>query len=90
MSEQRTGRVRLRVCTDRIRVLSRRVFYEIAMQNDGFLFLFFSSIIRDHMSNKMYYVTGPIVDIFHGTAFVAMRSILSKLVPANELGKLLL
>lgn len=60
------------------------------MQNDGFLFLFFSSIIRDHMSNKMYYVTGPIVDIFHGTAFVAMRSILSKLVPANELGKLLL
>ncbi|XP_025410659.1 uncharacterized protein LOC112683722 isoform X2 [Sipha flava] len=36
----------------------------------------------------VFYV-GPIVDIFHGTAFVAMRSILSKLVPANELGQVL-
>jgi len=30
--------------------------------------------------------TGPIVDILHGTAFVAMRSLLSKLVSPNELG----
>jgi len=31
-------------------------------------------------------ISGPIVDIFHGTALVAFRAILSKLVPANQLG----
>ncbi|VVC34721.1 Hypothetical protein CINCED_3A007627 [Cinara cedri] len=37
----------------------------------------------------MVFYIGPLVDIFHGTAFVAMRSMLSKLVPANELGQVL-
>jgi len=32
-------------------------------------------------------ISGPIVDIFHGTTLVAFRSILSKLVPANQLGR---
>jgi len=35
---------------------------------------------------NLYFILGPIVDIFHGTALVAFRSILSKLVPANQLG----
>ncbi|KAI4458410.1 MFS transporter [Holotrichia oblita] len=32
-------------------------------------------------------LTGSIVEIFNGTSFIAMRSIASKLVPTEELGK---
>lgn len=33
--------------------------------------------------------SAPLVDIVNGTSFIAMRSIVSKLVPTDELGKLL-
>lgn len=33
-------------------------------------------------------VVAPLVDIVNGTSFIAMRSIASKLVPPEELGKL--
>lgn len=32
-------------------------------------------------------LTAPLVDIVNGTSFIAMRSIISKLVPPDELGK---
>lgn len=38
---------------------------------------------------EFLFYLGPIVDIFHGTSLVAFRSILSKLVPANQLGQAL-
>lgn len=31
-------------------------------------------------------ITAPLVDIVNGTSFIAMRSIISKLVPPDELG----
>lgn len=34
------------------------------------------------------YFSGAIVEILNGTSFIAMRSIASKLVPTDELGKL--
>lgn len=36
-------------------------------------------------SNKNYFL-GAIAEIFNGTSFIAMRSIVSKLVPPDELG----
>ncbi|XP_050443435.1 proton-coupled folate transporter-like [Adelges cooleyi] len=39
--------------------------------------------------NQYIFYLAPLVDIFHGTSLIAIRSILSKLVPANELGKVL-
>jgi len=30
--------------------------------------------------------TAPLVEIINGTSFIAMRSIISKLVPSDELG----
>lgn len=42
------------------------------------------------MQTRNIYVflfTGPLVEIINGTSFIAMRSIISKLVPSNELGK---
>lgn len=36
----------------------------------------------------MYFIiSAPIADILNGTSFIAMRSIASKLVPPEELGK---
>lgn len=32
---------------------------------------------------------GPIIETFNGTSFIAMRSIASKLVASDELGKLI-
>lgn len=31
--------------------------------------------------------TAPLVEIINGTSFIAMRSIISKLVPSDELGR---
>jgi len=36
---------------------------------------------------KQFSLTAPIVEILNGTSFIAMRSIASKLVPSDELGK---
>lgn len=38
-------------------------------------------------SPTVFYI-GAIVELFNGTSFIAMRTIISKLVPANELGKI--
>lgn len=38
---------------------------------------------------EFVFYLGPIVDILHSTAYVAMKSMLSKLVSANELGQVL-
>lgn len=37
--------------------------------------------------NRFYRTTAPIVEILNGTSFIAMRSIASKLVSSDELGK---
>lgn len=39
------------------------------------------------LSSKTVLSTAPIVEILNGTSFIAMRSIASKLVPPEELGK---
>lgn len=38
---------------------------------------------------EFIFYLGPIVDVLHSTAYVAMKSMLSKLVSANELGQVL-
>lgn len=37
---------------------------------------------------KIAIFVGAIVEMLNGTSFIAMRSIMSKLVPADELGKI--
>ncbi|CAI6366572.1 unnamed protein product [Macrosiphum euphorbiae] len=48
-----------------------------------------ASFVYAYAPTEFLFYLGPIVDIFHGTALVAFRSILSKLVPANQLGQAL-
>jgi len=46
--------------------------------------------IKLHKTNTLDNIdimfTAPLVDIVNGTSFIAMRSIISKLVPPDELG----
>lgn len=46
----------------------------------------FNASIVSSTSNKII-VTAPLVEIFSGTSFTAMRSIATKLVDKDELGK---
>ncbi|XP_025205980.1 uncharacterized protein LOC112602231 [Melanaphis sacchari] len=48
-----------------------------------------ASFVYAFAPTEFLFYLGPIVDIFHGTALVAFRAILSKLVPANQLGQAL-
>lgn len=36
-----------------------------------------------------YFVSAPLIEIFSGTSFIAMRSMVSKLVDRDELGKII-
>lgn len=38
--------------------------------------------------NPYYYYAGAVAEMFNGTSFIAMRAIVSKLVPAEELGQI--
>jgi len=48
-----------------------------------------ASFVYAFAPTEFLFYLGPIVDIFHGTSLVAFRAILSKLVPANQLGQAL-
>ncbi|KAE9541328.1 hypothetical protein AGLY_004573 [Aphis glycines] len=48
-----------------------------------------ASFVYAFAPTEFLFYLGPIVDLFHGTALVAFRAILSKLVPANQLGQAL-
>jgi len=47
-----------------------------------------SGFIFAYAPNGFIFYIGAIVEMFNGTSFIAMRSIISKLVPADELGKI--
>lgn len=47
-----------------------------------------SSIVESFAQTVWQFYLGPVVAIFTGGAFIAIRSISSKIVPKNELGKL--
>ncbi|XP_060524702.1 probable peptidoglycan muropeptide transporter SLC46 isoform X2 [Cylas formicarius] len=47
-----------------------------------------SSFVYGFAKTSMVFYLGAIVEILNGTSFIAMRSIASKLVPSDELGKL--
>lgn len=40
------------------------------------------------MYNNDYLFSAPLIEIFNGTSFIAMRSMVSKLVDQEELGKI--
>lgn len=42
--------------------------------------------MRD-VSHCLFMIPGPVIDILNGTALLAMRAIMSKLVELEELGK---
>ncbi|XP_018328119.1 proton-coupled folate transporter [Agrilus planipennis] len=46
-----------------------------------------SSFVYTFAETAWVFYLGPIVEILNGTSFIAMRSIASKLVPTDELGK---
>nr|XP_022901640.1 proton-coupled folate transporter-like [Onthophagus taurus]XP_022901641.1 proton-coupled folate transporter-like [Onthophagus taurus] len=46
-----------------------------------------SSFVYTFAKTSLVFYLGAIVEIFNGTSFIAMRSIASKLVPTEELGK---
>ncbi|CAH1381600.1 unnamed protein product [Tenebrio molitor] len=46
-----------------------------------------SSFVYGFAKTSLVFYLGAIVEILNGTSFIAMRSIASKLVPADELGK---
>ncbi|XP_017782042.1 PREDICTED: uncharacterized protein LOC108566582 [Nicrophorus vespilloides] len=46
-----------------------------------------SSVVYTFATTSLVFYLGALVEIFNGTSFIAMRSIASKLVPSEELGK---
>jgi len=45
-------------------------------------------VIYAFAPNSMVFYVGTLIEVFNGTAFIAMRSIISKLVSGDELGKM--
>lgn len=72
----------------------RKIPGETSFKNGKYFFTRFSSTKTTPASDygkksKLTHIlfTAPLVDIVNGTSFIAMRSIISKLVPPDELGE---
>ncbi|XP_076252114.1 putative peptidoglycan muropeptide transporter SLC46 isoform X2 [Rhynchophorus ferrugineus] len=70
------------------------VFSHLLKIDDGFIGIYssmskiLSSFVYGLAKTSLVFYLGAIVEILNGTSFIAMRSIASKLVPSDELGKL--
>lgn len=70
------------------------VFSHLLKIDDGIIGIYssmskiLSSFVYGFATSSLIFYLGAIVEILNGTSFIAMRSIASKLVPSDELGKL--
>ncbi|XP_050308305.1 proton-coupled folate transporter-like isoform X2 [Anthonomus grandis grandis] len=70
------------------------VFSHLMKIDDGIIGIYssmskiLSSFVYGFAMTSLVFYLGAIVEILNGTSFIAMRSIASKLVPSDELGKL--